>query len=93
MANSKSLIAYFSRKGNNYVGGSIVNLPIGNTEVIAKKIQELTGSDMFEIKTVKSYPEDYTETTNVAREEKRKNARPELTDKVDDMDSYYYVFF
>ena len=67
MANSKSLIAYFSRKGNNYVGGSIVNLPIGNTEVIAKKIQELTGSDMFQIKTVKSYPEDYTETTNVAR--------------------------
>jgi hypothetical protein len=32
MTNSKSLIAYFSRKGNNYVGGSIVNLPIGNTE-------------------------------------------------------------
>ena len=40
MANSKSLIAYFSRKGNNYVAGSIVNLPIGNTEVIAKKIQK-----------------------------------------------------
>jgi hypothetical protein len=37
MANSKGLIAYFSRKGNNYVGGSIVSLPIGNTEVIAKK--------------------------------------------------------
>jgi flavodoxin len=49
------------------VGGSIVNLPIGNTEIIAKKIQELTGSDMFRIETVKTYPEDYTETTNVAR--------------------------
>ena len=83
MANSKSLIAYFSRKGNNYVGGSIVNLPIGNTEVIAKKIQKLTGSDMFQIKTVKSYPDDYTETTNVAKEEQRENARPELTEKVD----------
>jgi len=35
------------------VGGSIINLPIGNTEVIAKKIQELTGSDTFQIKTVK----------------------------------------
>ncbi|MDP4189178.1 MAG: flavodoxin, partial [Bacteroidota bacterium] len=42
MANSKSLIAYFSRKGNNYVGGRIVNLPVGNTEVVAKKIQKLT---------------------------------------------------
>jgi flavodoxin len=92
MANSKSLIAYFSRKGNNYVAGSIVNLPIGNTEVIAKKIQKLTGSDIFQIKTVKSYPEDYTETTNVAREEKRENARPELTEIVDKMDSYDLIY-
>ncbi|WP_094605799.1 hypothetical protein SPSIL_005480 [Sporomusa silvacetica DSM 10669] len=92
MANSKSLIAYYSRKGNNYVGGSIVNLPIGNTEVIAKKIQQITGSDVFEIKTVKSYPEDYTETTNVAQEENRNNARPELTATVDDIDSYDVIY-
>jgi flavodoxin len=92
MTNSKSLIAYFSRKGNNYVDGSIVNLPIGNTEVVAKKIQELTGSDMFEIKTVKSYPEDYTETTNVAKEELSNNSRPELTEIVDDMDSYDVIY-
>ena len=92
MAKSKSLIAYFSRKGNNYVGGSIVNLPIGNTEVIANKIRELTGSDMFRIETVKTYPEDYTETTNVAREEQRQNGRPELTDRVDNMDSYDVIY-
>src|SRR4030043_956015 len=92
MADSKSLVTYFSRKGNNYVGGSIVNLPIGNTEVIAKKIQQLTGCDMFQIKTVKSYPEDYTETTDVAREEQRANARPELTEMVDDMNSYDVIY-
>ncbi len=92
MANSKSLIAYFSRKGNNYVGGNIVNLPIGNTEVIAKKIQELTGSDIFQIKTVNSYPDDYTETTNVAKEELSENARPKLTETVDDMDSYDVIY-
>ena len=92
MANSKSLIAYFSRKGNNYVGGSIVNLPIGNTEVTAKKIQRLIGSDIFQIKTIKSYPEDYTETTNEAHEEQRKNARPELTEIVDNMDSYDLIY-
>jgi flavodoxin len=92
MANSKSLIAYFSRKGNNIVAGRIVNLPIGNTEVIAKKLRELTGSDLFRIDTVKAYPDDYTETTNVAREEQRKNGRPELTDVVDDMDSYEVVY-
>jgi len=92
MANSKSLIAYFSRKGNNYVGGNIVNLPIGNTEVIGKKIQELTGSDIFQIKTVNSYPDDYTETTNVAKEELSENARPKLTETVDDMDSYDVIY-
>lgn len=92
MANSKSLIAYFSRKGNNYVGGSIINLPIGNTEVMAKKIQELTGSDLFQIQTVTSYPEDYTATTNVAKEELKTNARPELTEVVSDMESYDVIY-
>ena len=30
-------IAYFSRPGENYAGGSIVSLPVGNTEIAAKK--------------------------------------------------------
>lgn len=92
MKSTKSLIAYFSRRGNNYVGGNIVDLKVGNTEVIAKKIQELTGSDMFEIRTVKVYPKDYTETTNVSKEELRRNARPELTEKVENMDSYEVIY-
>ncbi|EHI99086.1 hypothetical protein CDLVIII_2442 [Clostridium sp. DL-VIII] len=92
MKNSKSLIAYFSRKGNNYARGKIVNLKIGNTKVLANKIHELTGGDMFEIKTVKSYPEDYTETTNVAKKELRENTRPEITQKVDNMDSYDVIY-
>jgi len=92
MANAKSLVVYYSRKGNNYVGGSIVNLPIGNTEVIARKIKELTGSDLFQIETVKAYPKDYTETTQVAQDEKRANARPTLTETVADMDSYDVIY-
>ena len=43
MENKKSLIAYFSRKGANYVGSSIVNLEVGNTEVAAEMIQKITG--------------------------------------------------
>jgi flavodoxin len=92
MAHSKSLSVYYSRKGNNYVGSSIVNLPIGNTEVIAKKIQGLTGSDLFQIQTVQPYPEDYTETTNVAQDELSQNARPELTAMVADMNSYDLIY-
>lgn len=37
MNNKDILIACFSRSGNNYMNGSIVNLPVGNTEVAAKK--------------------------------------------------------
>lgn len=84
----KTLIAYFSRKGVNYVNGSMVNLSVGNTEVAAKMAQEVVGGDMFEIKTVKTYPADYTETTNVAQVEKNQNVRPELTDHVENMDEY-----
>ncbi|MGA2161084.1 MAG: flavodoxin [Methanoregula sp.] len=76
---STCLIAYFSRPGNNYVNGQIVNLPVGNTEVVAKMIQEMTGGDLFHIEPVNAYPGDYTESTEVAQQELRNNARPKLT--------------
>lgn len=60
---TKTLIVFFSRKGNNYVLGNIVNLPIGNTKVAASKIQSLLNCDIFEIETVNEYPLDYTECT------------------------------
>jgi flavodoxin len=88
----KYLIAYFSREGNNSVSGRIVNLPIGNTKVVAKMIPEMTGGDVFRIDTVKSYPEGYTENTNVAKKELHDNARPELSSHVENMDSYNVIF-
>jgi len=88
----KCLIAYYSRKGNNYVSGSIANLPVGNTEVAAAMIQKLTGGESFRIDTVKAYPFDYTKTTEVAQQELRQNARPELTDRVGDFLAYDVVF-
>ena len=88
----KSLIAYYSRRGQNYAGGSIVNLPVGNTEVIAKKIQELVGGDLFQIDTVNQYPIDYMETTRVAQRELDADARPELTNVVDNMDEYEVIY-
>ncbi len=88
----KCLIAYYSRKGQNYVSGRIVDLAIGNTEVVANMIEEITGGDMFQIESVNPYPRDYTEATEVAKDELRANARPELTDHVEDMDSYDVIF-
>ena len=92
MRKRKSLVAYYSRPGSNYVAGSIVNLAVGNTEVAAKMISKLTGSDLFRIETVKKYPEDYHETTKVAKEEMRLDARPELTDRLDNMGEYGTIY-
>jgi flavodoxin len=90
--NPKCLIAYFSRPGNNYVNGTIVNLPVGNTEVIAKMIQEMTSGDLLHIEVVNAYPGDYTETTEVAKEELRTSARPKLTNHLENMASYDMIF-
>ena len=92
MAERKSLVSYFSRKGDNYVGGNIINLTVGNTEVVAKKIQKATESDLFEIKTIKEYPEDYTKTTEIAKEEVSQNIRPELTQTINDMEKYDIIY-
>jgi flavodoxin len=88
----KCLIAYFSRKGQNYVSGKIVDLKVGNTEVVAKMIQKKMGGDLFHIETVTAYPKDYTETTEVAKNELRTKARPKLTGRVENMGAYDVIF-
>ncbi len=82
------LIIYFSRSGNNYVNGSIANLPVGNTEVAAKKIQELTGGELFRIKQMNKYSEDYNICIEEAKRELRANVRPELAEKLDRIDGF-----
>ena len=89
---AKNLIAYYSRSGSNYKGGNIVDLPEGNTQVVAEKIRTLTGGDLFRIEPVKPYPADYNETVELAKEELGKNARPELTDTVKDFADYDVIY-
>jgi flavodoxin len=84
----KILIAYFSRPGNNYVDGSIANLLVGNTEVVATKMQEMTGGEIFRINPVRKYSLDYTACTEEAKLEFRANARPELTERLDSITDY-----
>jgi flavodoxin len=86
------LIAYYSRKGNNYFNGSIVDLKQGNTEVIAQKIQSFTEGDLFEIDTVHEYSKDYEQCTLEAKKELNEHARPEITGKVNNMNEYDVIF-
>ena len=85
---AKTLIAYFSHAGQNYSHGSIRNLPVGNTEVVAKKIHALIDSDLFFIDTVQKYPDDHMQKLEIAKREYNENARPALTARVENMDDY-----
>ena len=46
---SKTLVAFYSRAGENYFGGNMKMLEVGNTEVAAKMIKDLTDADIFKI--------------------------------------------
>lgn len=70
----KTLIAYFSHTGT--------------TEAAARRIQEVTGGDLFEIRTVNAYPNSYQVAVDVARRELDNNARPALSGQVENMSDY-----
>jgi len=44
LANKKILVAFFSRKGQNYVSGRIVDLEVGNTGVVADMSQKIVAA-------------------------------------------------
>lgn len=82
------LITFSSLAGETYVNGRIENRPVGNTEVIARKLQDKIGGDIFHIETVTPYPHDHYEIIDKAKEELHTNDRPEIKGSVEDMDSY-----
>lgn len=85
METKKTLIVYFSRTGENYAVG---NIQKGNTHIIADMIAEETKGDTFQIVPVNAYPSDYTQCTEVAKQEAETNARPAIQGdvKVEDYD-------
>jgi flavodoxin len=87
-----NLILYYSRKGENYVNGSVKNLSKGNTEIVAEFIQDAVGGDLFEVDTVERYAEDYYACIDQAKKELNDNARPELREYLDSIDGYDNIF-
>jgi flavodoxin len=74
----KILIVYYSKTGN--------------TKTVAEYIHKTVGGDIFEIKTVNSYPEEYQATTELAKKEQETNARPKLVSNVDNIEQYNTIF-
>ncbi|MBO5523177.1 MAG: flavodoxin [Roseburia sp.] len=87
-----AIIVYFSRKDENYVGGVIKTLSVGNTEVAANMLQKLTGAEMFKLEPVQEYSKDYNECIAEAQADQRRDARPELKDYPESLDGYDTVY-
>lgn len=78
-AKSNILIAYFSWGGN--------------TQALAEEIQRQTGADMFRIVPVVPYSTDYsTVAYGTSVEERDNNSRPAITDTIQNLADYDYVF-
>ncbi|MBE6098761.1 MAG: flavodoxin [Anaerovibrio sp.] len=84
------LVVYFSRADENT--GGVGYIEKGNTRILAEMVADITKGDLFEIKTVKSYPKEYRPATEVAKQEKENNERPEINGPLPDMSQYDVIF-
>lgn len=89
---SKKIVVFYSRAHQNYVNGMIKTLEVGNTEVAAGMIKDLTGADIFKIQQAEPYSEDYNECIAQAQEHQRKDARPELKEYPKNLEQYDEIY-
>ena len=86
------LIAIYSRADENYFGGAMKIIKVGNTEKAANMLAELTGADLFKIEQKIPYSADYRECVDQARKDKQENARPELISLPENIDQYDEIY-
>lgn len=86
------LIVFYSRAGENYVGGALRQLPVGNTEVAAGMLQRLTGAELFKLEQCQSYDASYNVCIAQAQEDQKRNARPELKVCPQNLDAYDVIY-
>lgn len=92
------LVAYFSWADNAVLAEDVDAvaspsvIPPGNVQQLAGWVQEETGGDLFSIQVADPYPSDWDECLARANEERGEDARPELTENVENLDQYDTVF-
>ena len=85
---AKTLIAYFSRADENYFGGAMRYVKVGNTEIVCNDMKEMTDADMFRIEMKDPYSPVYMTCIEEAKKDLRANARPQLVSMPDSIDEY-----
>lgn len=98
---TKSLVVYFSRMGEipgqaDAVSSATVNsnseMSGSDTEAAAKMIQQLTGADLYQLKTDRYYRKSFTGTAARAWIENILNMRPALAAKPENLDQYDTIY-
>ena len=87
-----ALIAFYSRAGENYFGGKMRRITVGNTEKAAELLADITGGELFQIRQAEPYSEDYRTCVEQAREDWQRNARPKVLDLPEDLDAYEEIY-
>ncbi len=85
---AKTLIAYFSRADENYFGGAMRYVKVGNTEIVVNKMKELIDADIFKIEMKNPYSPVYMTCIEEAKKDLRAKARPELISLPESIDAY-----
>lgn len=97
--NTNSLIVYFSRsgvittkKGVDANSSASLNTSDSVTGQAAKQLQRITGSDLFEIKTKRRYPNAYRGSSAAALIQEVLNLRPALAAYPQSIDKYDVIY-
>ena len=97
-SNGDVLVAYFSWADNAVLADDVDAvsspsvIPPGNVQQLAGWVQEETGGDLFSIRVTDPYPSDWDECLDRANQERGEDARPELEERVENLDDYDTVF-
>ncbi|MBR2654412.1 MAG: NAD(P)H-dependent oxidoreductase [Lachnospiraceae bacterium] len=85
---AKTLIAFFSRADENYFGGAMRYVKVGNTEIVVNLMKEMIDADTFKIEMANPYSPVYMTCIEEAKKDLRSQARPELKSYLESIDEY-----
>lgn len=84
----RTLLAYFSRPGENLHYETRADLEVGHTETVAAMIAEAANVDVYRIEPSEDYPHSYRETMLRALKEQRLGTLPALARPLPDISGY-----
>ena len=88
----KTLVVYFSRVGENSVNGETQVITKGFTEVLAEKIANKTGADLFKLEPEIPYPTNYEECVKRSRIEDQYNEKVAYLHPLKDLKEYDVIY-